>query len=579
MPPQAIVARLPPELLLRIFLMIHQEYHWDPFEKAPPCSAVSHVCRQWRAVALGTSQLWTRIPLHSASWTYQCLARSRDNYVEAVTKFLAYDDEAARQLLMLVCSELHRISKLLISTSTSYDDCEKLLDELYTALSSKPAPKLRELEISISDDIDFDRPLVILPNGMFASQKLLSLDKLAVESCEVTLSWSKSLIAPSLRCLQLVDGLAWRTVDEMVQFFELVPNLEELSIDTINPRICCFVTGVPPNHPRDSVSLTKLRDLHITTRYVELFTIFAHLLFPLGTDIYISLSECDTDLDGDAEELEILNTINLGRRAFRQHFAPAVDAGIGHPQLRITSHGLYCPCEFPGCPHCDSSRPPPDDNDTSQAMTRRLTSRMTLPFCIPKSAPHLIRSSYAMILEQPVFQGTTSVCIAGILPPEAWSCLNIWTSVEELHITRLAKHALAGFVAAMHRQHFRLFPALRRLQIVNATIVEPDGSSDRSEAAAYEPVWGEGLRGTNAGSFLAAIRVLSTHEHFEHLTLTQCAMSTRVLQSTRDILGEGRVEADVETPEERCKWREERENEYDLDRPETWHWRPLPDTD
>ena len=185
-----------------------------------------------------------------------------------------------------------------------------------------------------------------------------------------------------------------------------------------------------------------------------------------------------------------------------------------------------------------------------------------------------------MVLEQPIFYTATSVCISGLFSPETWSCFKNWTAVDTLFLSRFSKHALAGFVAAVNRQDFRLFPALRHLHIVDATVVESEESRARPDSEAYDPVEGEGLRGTDAQEFLAAMKRLAKYEGFECLTLTRCAVSTAALQATKGALGNHRVEGDVESPAERFKWREDRKNtKIDWDKPKSWQLGPLPNTD
>ena len=208
-----MAVQLPPELLLQIFLEIPQDY-WDEVrEKAPPCCSVSQVCRQWRAIAVGSGRLWNRIPHHSLSWTRECLIRSNNSCIEVDTWILTPEEKEERRSLMLIYSELSRVSKLKIATATNYDDSHELINELFAGLSMQPAPKLRELDLSISDDVDDDRPLIVLPRRLFQSQKLRSLEKLTIHFCEMTLPLSKIFVTAALRSLKLLGGLAWRDVD------------------------------------------------------------------------------------------------------------------------------------------------------------------------------------------------------------------------------------------------------------------------------------------------------------------------------------------------------------------------------
>ncbi|KZV61829.1 hypothetical protein PENSPDRAFT_739695 [Peniophora sp. CONT] len=519
--------QLPPELLLQIFLEIQRAHYWIGSEKTPPCCAVSQVCRQWRMIALVTSHLWTYIPLTCLPWANTCLMRSHESCVEVTARHLFPGDEVERQSLILATTELPRTSVLFFSTATNYYGYRELIAEVFAGWSLRPAPKLRELDISITDEVDLDREPIVLPNSLFASRELPSLEKASVESCELTPSWSRIHLPRTLRSLEMNDALAWKNVDEMVQFFELVPELEEFCLHTNNTRTCRFDTALSSRYPRKGLPLSKLQTFEICTRYLEVIIIFAYLSIPSTASIIIEISECDEDLAGDVGEEELLEAICVGLLALQDHFAPVVAAGHGYTDLCILPDGLYSSCM------CDCAT-------------------------------------------------ATRVCICGILPPESWSCFELWASVEVLLLDRFSKHALSGFVAAMHRQGFRLFPSLRHLQIVDATVVEPDKPLRESDTSTYLSVSGEGLRGTNAQEFVAAMKELAGYEQFERLTLTRCAVSTQALQATREMLRSRCIEGDVESPAERLKWREEKRNkEIDWEDPKSlsFSFRYLPDTD
>ena len=69
----AIISRLPPELLSRIFL--HARDMTDGTAKVLP--PASHVCRAWRAVALACGLLWSEIDCVRLGWAKEMILRSR----------------------------------------------------------------------------------------------------------------------------------------------------------------------------------------------------------------------------------------------------------------------------------------------------------------------------------------------------------------------------------------------------------------------------------------------------------------------------------------------------------------------
>ncbi|KZV61257.1 hypothetical protein PENSPDRAFT_659058 [Peniophora sp. CONT] len=426
------------------------------------------------------------------------------------------------------------------------------MTEVFPGLSMHPAPRLRELDISIDDEVDTDRPPIVLPESLFASRKLTSLESVTIASCEMTPSWSKTFLTRSLRSLKLDNGVAWRNIDEMMQFFELVPFLETLDLHTYNVRVHSFDTTRSNEFTLKGVLLRKLRTFRVCTRFLEDMAMFAYLMFPHTAELDIHIAEGDTDLEGDAGEDEILDAICAGLVTLKNHFAPAVAAGLGYTHVRLSPWGINVPCYSPCVLHDNGGM-----KNTSAAQLPAGLAPISLPFGISKLDPHLLRLSYAMLLEQPILYTATAVCIQGILPPEAYSCLEKWTAVEALEVPKFHKSALPGFVAGVTRQPFRLFPSLRRLQVVDATIVEPDEPLDEALIPWDKVVEGEGLRGTDARAFIATVKKLADYEHFERLIFIRCVMSAQVLQEVKGILGEQRVEGKVESPEERLQAREE----------------------
>ncbi|KZV62899.1 hypothetical protein PENSPDRAFT_230708 [Peniophora sp. CONT] len=577
---------LPPELLLKVFVEVQNMYSWYGTKKAPPCLAVSQVCRRWRTVALEASCLWTRLPLDSLKWVETCISRSRSSCLEVNASFLYIENHAQRQSLYLVYPELPRIGALNIGTEINYDGSREILAEVFAGLSLRPAPKLRELEISLLDSCDIDRPPTRVPSSLFASQRLVSLETMTLSSCKLSLSWSNTLIAPSLRTLRLYESLLWKNVDEMVQFFELVPNLEILDLTVITTQVRHFNTTTSSAYPYRSASLPQLKSFDVSTRFLEDVALLTCLSMPPTTLLKMNVSEADWDLMSP-DEAKLTAAYDRGSQAIRDHFATSVAAGHGYTHLRIHPSGVYAPCTGYSCQLHNNSllRESPAINPVELAP-------ITLDFGIPERCPHLIRPAYAMILDQPVLETATTVCLQGRLLPEAWSCLDHWTAVETLALSKSNyATALPGFVAALRSQGSRLFPALRELYIVDTNIVKPDepenetydqendqeeedgdseNDSDESDSGMggggselTGHVRGEGLRGTDSREFIKAMRVLARDEHFERLVLTRCTMSTQTLQAVKDVFGAQRIEGNVQSPEEKLQAREESRREMD----------------
>lgn len=66
----SLMSRLPPELMSHIFLLARKD---GTLSYLP---TTSHVCRAWRATALGCAQLWTTIDCVRVRWAQEMMART-----------------------------------------------------------------------------------------------------------------------------------------------------------------------------------------------------------------------------------------------------------------------------------------------------------------------------------------------------------------------------------------------------------------------------------------------------------------------------------------------------------------------
>ncbi|KZV59970.1 hypothetical protein PENSPDRAFT_694688 [Peniophora sp. CONT] len=520
---------LPPELLSKIFLEFQEAHLWFEKTSVPPCRTVSQVCRKWREVALGSNRLWTCLPLESTQWVEACLSRSRTSCLEVNTDFGTATDYALRQSLLLIYPELPRVDSLDFVLEIESDVNLELLTEVFAGLSLHPAPQLRDLNINLSESVGTDRTPHPVPACLFASQKLVSLESASFCSCELSSSWSKTLLTASLRSLSLDHALAWRDVDEMVQFFKLIPNLRYFHLYVITPDTHSFNTSTSSKYSYRTVSLPELAIFDVSTRYLEVTSLLAYMTIPATASLSIHIIEDDWDLRS-GNEAELALTINLSTQAIRAHFAPAIAAGHGYTHLTINPSGIRASCEYGSCELYNNAHL----RDPRASIAAKLAP-IAFDFGLPEDLPHLSRSAYASILEQPVLETATTIRIHGELPQEVWSCFERWTTVETLELSKyLDEHgALSGFVAAMLRQGFRLFPALRDLRIFDTIIIEPDVSE-------HEPgvrVEGEGFQGIDAREFIVAIEKLAGYAHFERLSFSRCIVSVQALQDVKDILG------------------------------------------
>lgn len=78
------ISKLPPSALILIFTAAVDSCEEKPSDRfrierqgLPPCFTLTHVCQQWKEVALNCSTLWTRIEFCSPECSREMLARSK----------------------------------------------------------------------------------------------------------------------------------------------------------------------------------------------------------------------------------------------------------------------------------------------------------------------------------------------------------------------------------------------------------------------------------------------------------------------------------------------------------------------
>ncbi|TFK28910.1 hypothetical protein FA15DRAFT_664543 [Coprinopsis marcescibilis] len=69
--------RLPPEVMRRIFLQCSVQDKIVCFRKQMEWIKITHVCSEWRALAIDHAELWSRIPLRTVFWARRMLARTK----------------------------------------------------------------------------------------------------------------------------------------------------------------------------------------------------------------------------------------------------------------------------------------------------------------------------------------------------------------------------------------------------------------------------------------------------------------------------------------------------------------------
>ncbi|KAH6917645.1 hypothetical protein BKA70DRAFT_1395344 [Coprinopsis sp. MPI-PUGE-AT-0042] len=245
------IFRLPPELLVSIFseiIAIIGLHEW-PRRKVPSWMAVTHVCQQWRTVALDASTLWTDISFDwSRSWLEAMLHRSKqaklnivlpfdhkklDKTIGVVTQSLA--DITRLRSLKSLGSFVHVIKRLVFQAP----HLEKLVLQDYSNAHTLPphflasnAPKLKFLELLNWSLASWPSPLLTVLDHFDLELKVEhSGTPSATELLDVLTSM------PTLSRLRL-SGSQIPSIDEENNRTVQLPRLKSLTVSAVSVNTC-----------------------------------------------------------------------------------------------------------------------------------------------------------------------------------------------------------------------------------------------------------------------------------------------------------------------------------------------------
>ena len=282
-------AALPPEIFSEIFMQaagIHSEdYAVDQTLPAiRDLVRASHVCKQWRAIALGCPALWACIDLNRPSeWVAELLARSKGAplYVSMNCRKRSACTSPTRKRWMkdslgmaLAC--LGRIRELKLIVTPKFSEAQEVLK-----LLDGPAPLLESLTI---DDMFSRSRVEEHTSGLLNRAESRGLRRLHLRHCD-TVSW-EGIALGNLTHLNVENHTRYMGLPDFLGALSRMPRLEEL-----------LVAGALTlaSHDNDKsvllsptpVALPQLRSLQVLRGYV---TASACLLDNLATPTLSHLS-------------------------------------------------------------------------------------------------------------------------------------------------------------------------------------------------------------------------------------------------------------------------------------------------
>ncbi|TFK59597.1 hypothetical protein BDN72DRAFT_966000 [Pluteus cervinus] len=262
------IARLPPEMLIAIFLAARQIIPRKSFT----ILTISWVCQHWRTIALATPELWECIDTLNINAIRNSIIRARDR---PLSIFLAILQHHNRQPVLDVLKSLPRTVTLRLVASHE-DDFTRMRQFIEM---TAPAPVLEILQLDALD----------LPKNMFSGH-LPSLRRLSLSFMSLRLEHIPE--CPQLRSLRVANTDKPIPVIKLIQLLPAFPLLETLEIRCIfwnRPGVNVNLPGSPAELPNLRVLDLAFEDMHNTVALLK------HLRLPTTCIIKLDCAQKHQD--------------------------------------------------------------------------------------------------------------------------------------------------------------------------------------------------------------------------------------------------------------------------------------------
>ena len=283
------ISSLPPEVFIAIFShlclpgtssslhgrILDSDYHLTRL-------CVSHVCHQWREIALDQPLLWSHIDFftQSAAGTAEILTRAKSAplYLEASVSDCDWDDVRFRTLLQELPARIPYIYRLRISA-----DPTDLDNIIRATIMSRSAFSLEHLSLSSQNERAGRRTRrrYPIPDSLFND----STPRLScLELCYCDISWESPLFK-GLKHLEILRPSARLRPDLTIWLDALneMPQLKTLILHSASP----VAPSLPFNVER-TITLPSLTRLDISGSPGDCALALAHLYLPALTSLCLS---------------------------------------------------------------------------------------------------------------------------------------------------------------------------------------------------------------------------------------------------------------------------------------------------
>jgi len=447
------VFRLPPELLVAIFLEYMRQWHREHgiylATGIPSWINVSYVCRNWRSVALSCAELWTHLFFVSSEWMDELLRRSKTAPLTVHVHLSFTDPEKARVALNKALGHLERIQDLLIHCSRS------VATDIRAKLSAS-APLLRSFHLSLSS-YGYPEDQFEVSEDMF-SGVMHGLRKVHLEYCQV--DWGSPLFNGlthlKLRFLRNHSEMDWHGL--LLALCQL-PNLRHLCLDRALPDTDNLNIAMTNTQNTVKVTFPQLEGLALAASISGVAALLAHFEFPRTTIVRLKCIGTDT------RDPSILQPFIVDR--FDNHLSLLPQTSALHEASFLRSLDILYPVqqEKEWKVVCGSSN---YKSFVYFPIEQDLDSRFPLQFDFseryPSSGIDRSERCIAFCRTLPV-EHLNRITMNDGFPDRRCLWTEVFNNVPELHVIRLERSSPNQLIRALKPRDGRMFaPALTDIQ-------------------------------------------------------------------------------------------------------------------
>ncbi|KAI0050352.1 hypothetical protein FA95DRAFT_1570589 [Auriscalpium vulgare] len=275
----ALISKLPSEILAHIFECLalvkkphRDEFDWLTSERQSELGwieSATHVCRSWRAAALGHPALWRSISFElGMPWAREMLARARSAPLVIVQLHADAKLQTETDAMLLAhCAQIRELR------TTRHAEGWRFVQPILAS----PVPALEVFEVIVDGE---SPPMVTDLFGGRADR----LEKIAIRNC--AFAWTCFPRSPLTQVVLQLSSNATRRgepaphqcPDLFLDFLAANPALEVLSLEHCLPTSDSYRDG-------SVVSLPRLRRISLSGRAVDVTAALGHIHLPSSTKL------------------------------------------------------------------------------------------------------------------------------------------------------------------------------------------------------------------------------------------------------------------------------------------------------